>query len=108
MAVSSEKIALLTELANEFNDSDGPTVEGDCVFVRPRSKASGRAAELIVDGWPNPEANGAPPVIWSPAASGWAAIVNERAGHALAPAGTPFMLTPLVIAMPQPMAEALG
>ena len=47
-------------------------------------------------------------MIWSPAASGWGAIVNERAGSALAPAGTPFMLTPLVIAMPQPMAEALG
>ncbi len=26
----------------------------------------------------------------------------------MAPAGTPFMLTPLVIAMPKPMAEALG
>ncbi len=39
---------------------------------------------------------------------GWAGIVNERAGAELAPAGTPFMLTPLVIAMPQPMAEALG
>ena len=47
-------------------------------------------------------------MIWSPAASGWAGIVNERAGAELAPAGTPFMLTPLVIAMPQPMAEALG
>ena len=47
-------------------------------------------------------------MIWSPAASGWAGIVNERPAQELAPAGTPFMLTPLVIAMPQPMAEALG
>ena len=70
--------------------------------------ASGRAAELIPEGWPSPDVNGEPPVIWSPAASGWAGIVNERAGATLAPAGTPFMLTPLVIAMPQPMAEALG
>jgi len=108
MAVSSEKIALLTELADEFNDSDLAEVDDRCVFVRPRSVASGNAANLIVDGWPNPEANGEPPVIWSPAASGWAGIVNQRAGKTLAPAGTPFMLTPLVIAMPQPMAEALG
>jgi Ca-activated chloride channel family protein len=108
MAVSSEKIALLTELAEDFNDSDGAQVDDQCVFVRPRSVASGNAANLIVDGWPNPEVNGEPPVIWSPAASGWAAIVNQRAGQVLAPAGTPFMLTPLVIAMPQPMAEALG
>ena len=108
MAVSSEKIALLTELAQEFNGSADAAVDGRCVFVRPRSVASGLAATLIPQGWPNPEANGEPPVIWSPAASGWAGIVNEKAGQELAPAGTPFMLTPLVIAMPRPMAEALG
>jgi Ca-activated chloride channel family protein len=108
MAVSSEKIALLTELANTFNDSDEADLAGDCIFVRPGRKASGAAADQIVDGWPDPENNGPQPVIWSPAASGWAGIVNERAGAVLAPPGTPFMLTPLVIAMPQPMAEALG
>jgi Ca-activated chloride channel family protein len=107
MAVSSEKIALLTTLAEEFNESDAE-VDGTCVFVRPRSVSSGRAAELIPEGWPSPDVNGEPPVIWSPAASGWAGIVNERAGTTLAPAGTPFMLTPLVIAMPEPMAAALG
>ncbi|MEO1057908.1 MAG: extracellular solute-binding protein [Actinomycetota bacterium] len=108
MAVSSEKITLLTELANDFNDSDDADLDGDCIFVRPQRKASGAAAQLIVDGWPNPEIEGPPPVIWSPAASGWAGVVNERVGTEVAPPGTPFMLTPLVIAMPEPMAEALG
>ena len=108
MAVSSEKIALLTELADDFNASDDAEFGDGCVFVRPARKSSGAAAQLIVDGWPDPEINGEPPVIWSPAASGWAGIVNERLGRVVAPAGTPFMLTPLVIAMPQPMAEALG
>ena len=108
MAVSSEKIALLTELANEFNAGDDAKTADGCVFVRPARKSSGAAAQLIVEGWPNPEINGEPPVIWSPAASGWAGIVNERTGRITAPPGTPFMLTPLVIAMPQPMAEALG
>ncbi len=108
MAVSSEKIALLTELANEFNTGDDARSDDGCVFVRPARKSSGAAAQLIVDGWPNPEIDGPAPVIWSPAASGWAGIVNERLGRVVAPPGTPFMLTPLVIAMPQPMAEALG
>jgi Ca-activated chloride channel family protein len=107
-AVSSEKIALLTELADEFNGSDAAELDEGCAFVRPYSKASGGAAQLIVEGWPDPDANGARPVIWSPAASGWAGIVNERLGRVAAPPGTPFMLTPLVIAMPRPMAEALG
>ncbi len=108
MAVSSEKITLLTELASTFNDGEGKQAPGGCVFVRPARKSSGAAAQLLVDGWPDPVNNGPQPVIWSPAGSAWAAIVNERAGTTLAPAGTPFMLTPLVIAMPQPMAEALG
>jgi Ca-activated chloride channel family protein len=108
MAVSSEKIALLTELASDFNESDAAGVDGRCVFVRVAKKSSGAAAQLLAEGWPDPDTNGPAPVIWSPAASGWGAIVNQRVGRELAPAGTPFMLTPLVIAMPQPMAEALG
>ena len=108
MAVSSEKIALLEDLADQFNSSAAAEVNGRCVVVRPRSVASGLAATLIPEGWPDPDANGEPPVIWSPAASAWAGIVNDRAGQVLAPPGTPFMLTPLVIAMPRPMAEALG
>jgi Ca-activated chloride channel homolog len=108
MAVSSEKITLLTDLADSFNRSPAAKLGDRCVFVKPRSVASGLAAALIPQGWPDPDVNGAPPVIWSPAASAWAGIVNDRAGKELAPAGTPFMLTPLVIAMPRPMAEALG
>ncbi len=108
MAVSSEKIALLQDLAEQFNESPEASTGDGCYFVRPYSKASGGAAQLIADGWPQPEINGERPVIWSPAASGWAGIANERAGRTVAPPGTPFMLSPLVIAMPQPMAEALG
>ena len=107
MAVSPEKVTLLTDLAETFNDSDAK-VDGQCVSVRITRKSSGAAATLLTKGWPDPEANGPQPVIWSPAASGWAAIVNEEVGRTLAPAGRPFMQTPLVIAMPQPMAEALG
>ena len=77
--------------------------------VGPAPPASRRGGgQLLTQDWPNPETNGPRPVIWSPAASGWAAIVNEEVGRTLAPAGRPFMQTPLVIAMPQPMAEALG
>lgn len=112
MAVSSEKIDLLTDLAEEFNDSDDAQVEGRCVFVRPQRKASGAAAALLSDGW-DEELEGPRPVIWSPASSAWGQVVNQRlvdAGQtAIVPDEfSPFMLTPLVIAMPQPMAEALG
>ena len=108
MAVSPEKVTLLTELAATFNGSDQAKVNGTCIFVRVAKKSSGAAATLLSNGWPDPENNGNQPVIWSPSASAWGAIVNERVGKEVAPAGTPFMLTPLVIAMPEPMAKALG
>jgi len=110
MAVSPEKIDLLTDLARTFN-SRGVEVDGECVFVRPQSKSSGLGAALLTEGWDD-DAEGPQPVIWSPASSAWGAIVDQRRTEAgdepIAGEGTPFMLTPLVIAMPEPMAEALG
>ncbi|MEE8601682.1 substrate-binding domain-containing protein [Euzebya tangerina] len=112
MAVSSEKIDLLTDLANEFNNADAAELDGECIFVRPQRKASGTAASLLSEGW-DEELEGPRPVIWSPASSAWGQVLNQRlidqGQAAIAPEDfTPFMLTPLVIAMPEPMAEALG
>lgn len=111
MSVSSEKIQLLTELARDFNDSDRAEVGDECVFVRVQSKASGGAAQLLSDGW-DEAIEGPRPVIWSPAASSWGAVLNQRLADQgddpMAGDFTSFMLTPLVIAMPEPMADALG
>ena len=110
MAVSPEKLELLTDLALTFNRS-GAEVDGECVFVRPQTKSSGLGAQLLAEGW-DEETAGPQPVVWSPASSAWGAILDQRLteqGDApMAGEGTPFMLTPLVIAMPEPMAEALG
>ena len=65
MAVSPEKVTLLTDLAETFNESDAE-VGGQCVSVRVTRKSSGRAATLLTQDWPNPETNGPRPVIWSP------------------------------------------
>jgi Ca-activated chloride channel homolog len=112
MDVSPEKVDLLTDLAKRFNDSDRANVDGECIAVRVAKKSSGEGASLLAEDWPDPKANGPRPVVWSPAASAWGEVVNQRRADqgkkAIAPTGKPFMLTPLVIAMPQPMAEALG
>jgi Ca-activated chloride channel family protein len=112
VAVSSEKIALLQDLAGTFNDSEDAEVDGSCVFVRPYSKSSGGTAAALSQGWPDEEAEGQRPEAWSPASSAWGAIVNQRLDDAgqepIVPPSEPFMLTPLVIAMPKPMADALG
>ncbi len=111
MAVSPEKIDLMTDLARTFNESDDAVLGDDCIFVRPQRKSSGGSEQLLRDGW-DEEVEGPLPVIWSPASSAWGAVLNQQltdqGDEPIATEGAPFMLTPLVIAMPEPMAEALG
>lgn len=111
MSVSSEKIDVIKALADSFN-AEKRKVGDTCVFVRPQSKASGGAATLLSTDW-DTAAEGPEPVIWSPASAAWGAVLNQRLADQgqpeMAPVdSTPFMLTPLVIAMPKPMATALG
>ncbi len=110
MSVSPEKIDLLTTMAMKFNKAK-TEVNGTCVFVNPKSKASGDGMSALAEGW-DETASGPQPVIWSPASSAWGAILNQRLANEgrdpMVGEGTPFMNTPLVIAMPRPMAEALG
>ena len=113
MASSPEKFELLTDLARRFNGSKEAKADGKCAFVRVLRKSSGLAMQLLADGWPDEAANGPRPVVWSPASSAWGAVLDQRLADKGQPPTAPegaqaFMLTPLVIAMPRPMAEALG
>jgi Ca-activated chloride channel family protein len=112
MAASPEKFDLLSRLAQAFNSSPASRRNG-CAFVRLENKSSGAAASLLADGWPDPATNGPRPAAWSPAASAWGAILNQRLADRGQPAeapgdAKPLWVTPLTIAMPKPMAEALG
>ncbi|MGI8663774.1 MAG: substrate-binding domain-containing protein [Acidimicrobiales bacterium] len=111
VATSPEKNDLMLALAKSFNASSDAKLGGDCIFVRPQKKASGAAATLLSSSW-DESTDGPRPVIWTPAASSWGTIVNSRLTKAgqqpIVSAGEPFMVTPLTIAMPKPMADALG
>jgi Ca-activated chloride channel family protein len=111
MAVSPEKSDLMANLATAFNQSPAAKKADKCVFVRPQTKSSGAAAQLLSTNW-NEATDGPKPVIWSPAATSWGGIVDQRLADENQPplvgTGQPFMVTPLVIAMPKPMADALG
>ncbi|HZB50419.1 MAG TPA: substrate-binding and VWA domain-containing protein [Mycobacteriales bacterium] len=111
VTASSEKAALLSQVAADYNRSDR-RVDGACVDVQVSSKASGGATEALARGW-NERVDGPRPDVWSPASSSWTALLRQRTAAQdkgdLVPDETPSIAqTPLVIAMPQPMAEALG
>lgn len=111
VAASSEKAALLSELAGQYND-EGRQVDGTCVAVTVNSKASGGAAQALSRGW-DENVDGPLPTVWTPASSSWAVLVEQNLAAADKPNLIPetrdsIAQTPLVIAMPRPMAEALG
>ncbi|MGE3661160.1 MAG: VWA domain-containing protein [Pseudonocardia sp.] len=110
MTASSEKAALLSSVADGYNAA-GREVDGTCVDVRVTTMASGAAAEALAKDWL--PANGPRPDVWTPASSTWAGILQQRLTAADRPAIVPderpsIAQSPLVIAMPRPMAEALG
>jgi len=112
LAASSEKAALLRDLAADYAQDDGDA-DGRCGRVEVTSKASGGAMEALARGW-DEAVDGPRPDVWSPAASSWTVLLRQRTTAADAPdlvgeGELPSIAqTPLVIAMPKPMAETLG
>ena len=101
MAYSPEKRPLLEPLVAQFNTS-GAEVDGQKVVVQADVVSSGEATDRIVAG-------DLQPVLWSPSSSLWGRLVNFRTDSAMVPDQNPSLVrTPLVIAMWEPLARALG
>jgi Ca-activated chloride channel homolog len=111
VASSQEKSTLMQEAATAWNGTR-PTVGGRCVHVTEEEVVSGAAEQALAGDW-NGQAL-ARPDIWSPAATTWLALLDQhRIDRKLSPlfgptAPTSLMQSPLVIAMPEPMARVLG
>src|SRR6478752_7333807 len=111
VAASSEKAALLGQMANSYRES-GRTVDGKCFDVVVTSAASGTAEANLAVGW-DETLNGPQPDVWTPAASTWVSLLKSdltsKDRPNIVPATSASVTsTPLVLAMPEPMAKALG
>ncbi len=110
LTASSEKAALLKQIAQDWN---GTKVDGTCAEVEVASKASGGAADALARGWDD-AVDGVRPDVWSPAASSWTGLLRQKTSVAdkpdlIGPDKLPKIAnSPLVIAMPKPLATALG
>jgi Ca-activated chloride channel family protein len=111
VAASNEKSSLLAILAQEY-EASRPTVDGRCVHVIVARVPSGEAEAALARGW-DETSDGAPePDVWSPAAITWVNLLGfhrNLAGLPTIGAASPSIIqSPLVIAMPEPMARAMG
>jgi len=113
IAATAETAPLLADTASRFNHSSAARLRaGACAFVRVETVDSAVALRELTKNWPDTTQLGPAPVAWVPGSTMWGELLNARlaAQHRspLAPPGTPFARTPLVVAMPAPMARALG
>jgi Ca-activated chloride channel homolog len=101
MAYSPEKESWLTERISQFNDAN-LTVNDQPIFVEGLNRSSGKARSEIRDGMLDV-------TVWSPSASTWLEVLKQETNDPnVAVSQEPLVLTPVVISMWQPMAEAMG
>lgn len=102
----SEKRAWLEAMAEEFNRQGVQTPEGQPVQVSLRPMGSNDSLRQILDG-------SIQPTVWSPASGILIPVANARwreqgQNEELVGEAPPLVLSPVVIAMWEPMARALG
>jgi Ca-activated chloride channel family protein len=107
MLYGSEKQAWIEDVTGEFNRQENQTSDGRPIFVEAVPIGSAESMNLILSGEEQP-------AIWSPASGILVPIANEEwasqnnGAQLTADNPPPLVLSPVVIAMWQPMAEALG
>ncbi|MFD5629101.1 substrate-binding domain-containing protein [Streptomyces sp. NPDC127072] len=110
---STEKGDLLAELAGEYNESDRELKGGKCARVSVSETSSGVAMDALAEGWDEARDEAPEPQAWTPTASLWLTLLTERgtaSDRTVLTGDKPVSLatSPLAIAMPRPMAEAVG
>lgn len=102
VASSQDKDALMINAAADYRSH---LVNGLCMDVTVKTQNSGAAMVKLGQNWPDDDR----PDVWSPASSLWLPLARARGTKLLPEASAgQFIASPLVVAMPQPMAEALG
>lgn len=101
----SEKEKWINDVTNEFNRGDHRTSSGKRIFVRAFPMGSGESIDEILEGRRQPH-------ILSPASAAFIKLGNaqsqSRFGKDLITSTDNLVLSPVVIAMWKPMAQALG
>jgi Ca-activated chloride channel family protein len=101
IAYSPEKTGWLTDRIAAFN-AQRNKVDGQTIYVEGIEESSGAARTKLKSGQLNV-------TIWSPSASTWLEVLKQESNNPnIAVSNKPLVLTPVVIGMWKPMAEAMG
>ena len=108
MLYGSEKQAWMEAVTPAFNQQQNKTASGKPIFIDAVPAGSADSMERALNG-----AGAEEPVVWSPASSILIPVANDRwaqtnNGAIFVDDAPPLVLSPVVIAMWRPMAEALG
>lgn len=108
VASAPDHFAILSSLGDRWS-AGKPNVAGRCARINVVRQDSVAVADALSPAW-DERRDGDRPDVWAPEATTWVRLAQGRAdAAAMLPARSPSLgRTPLVIAMPQPMAEALG
>lgn len=108
MLYGSEKESWIEDVTDDFNNQQNRSSSGKSIFVEAVPMGSAESLDLILSGQEQP-------AVWSPASSILIPLANEEwsrrnNGQTFTRDDNPalLVLSPIVIAMWQPMAEALG
>ena len=106
---SNEKFRLVEDVARKYN-ANAPAVDRRCVRVSVVQMPSGDGEQALLREWP--AADAARPDVWWPAARTWLQLLKEhraelRLAEIVPPATNALIQSPLVIAMPEHMADTL-
>ncbi|WP_245623182.1 substrate-binding and VWA domain-containing protein [Spirillospora albida] len=110
VASSQGKDHVLRELARKY---DGRQIGDLCGHVVIDTLNSGKAVQALADGWTT-SSHGVRPDVWSPVSSIWITLYRQQVSKRGEPGPVPegnqpaIVTSPLSIAMPEPMARALG
>jgi Ca-activated chloride channel family protein len=109
VAASPDQYPVVTDLAEQWNAGDR-TVGDRCAQIAVQAMPSSFAAATLSPSW-DEQRDGTRPDVWIPDSSAWLMVAAGRPdAAALLPTEPPPSLasSPVVLAMQQPMAEALG
>lgn len=103
---SFENAEMVESLATAYN-SQPRNVAGSCVTVTTTKDKSGVAAAVVASGFPN-QPDDQKPTVWLPDSSTWVDVAKADGATALRAEGTSVAISDIVLAMPEPLAEAIG